>query len=499
MTSQIELIKAHVLNRLADAAEPFVQVMVDNGTGLKEFESATFGMLLQVGLQLLKKFGKMQGDGDRGETIIDPTPAPAGAPSGERLLYRSQTRITRSIRSIFGSADFSVYVYHIKDDPNSAIAFRPFDAALQITPERYSPLLQEYSMLFCCEQSFRGAAESFEKVFGQQLSVDTLEKVSRRMGHAAAEFMHQKPAPPADEEGQFLVLTADGKGVPLVKPEALRLAAFEEKAVRPGNRRMATVCSVYSVDAFHRTAADVVAGLFRDPTDTQSSPTCRPAPQHKRLTAFLPATLPDLPDEMTRGATIAMSWAAHEIELRRKPNQILIRLMDGQHSLWSEADAALSDHDGLTVDILDIVHVAGYVAQAAKQLCCAAQRMKFIRERMQRILEGDVASVIRGFRRMSALKKLQGDRKASVEAACGYFEAHSHRMRYHEYLAAGYPIATGLIEGACRHLVKDRLECSGMRWTIKCAQAMLNLRFVKASDFWDEFQRSYHGVRAIPI
>jgi hypothetical protein len=265
--------------------------------------------------------------------------------------------------------------------------------------------------------------------------------------------MHQKPAPPAAEEGRFLVLTADGKGVPLVKPEALRLAAFEEKAVRPGNRRMATVCSVYSVDALHRTAADVVAGLFRDPSDTQSSSTCRPAPQHKRLTAFLPVTLPDLPDEMTRGATIAMSWVAHEIELGRKPNQVLIRLMNGQHSLSSEADAAISDHDGVTVDILDVVHVAGYVAQAAKQLCCPAQRMKFIRERMQ----------------------------------------------YHEYLAAGYPIATGLIEGACSHLVKDRVECSGMRWTVKGAQAMLNLRSVKASGFWDEFQRSYHGVRTILI
>ncbi len=110
------------------------------------------------------------------------------------------------------------------------------------------------------------------KRFGQQLSVHTLEKASRRMGHAAAEFMHQKPAPPAAEEGQFLVLTAEGRGVPLVKPEALRLAAFEEKAVRPGNRRMATVCGVYTVDAFHRTAADVVAGLFRDSSDTQSSP-----------------------------------------------------------------------------------------------------------------------------------------------------------------------------------------------------------------------------------
>jgi hypothetical protein len=61
------------------------------------------------------------------------------------------------------------------------------------------------------------------------------------MGHAAAEFMHQKPAPPTEEEGQFLVLTADGKGVPQVKRGALRLAAFEEQAVRPGNRRMATI------------------------------------------------------------------------------------------------------------------------------------------------------------------------------------------------------------------------------------------------------------------
>jgi hypothetical protein len=66
MTSQIELIKARVLNRLADAAEPFVQVMFDNGTGLKGFESATFGMLLQVGLQLLKRCGRMQGGVDRG-------------------------------------------------------------------------------------------------------------------------------------------------------------------------------------------------------------------------------------------------------------------------------------------------------------------------------------------------------------------------------------------------------------------------------------------------
>jgi hypothetical protein len=85
-----------------------------------------------------------------------------------------------------------------------------------------------------------------------------------------------------------------------------------------------------------------------------------------------------------------MSWAAHEIELRRKPNQILIRLMDGQHELWPKADAAISDNGGLTVDILDILHFSGYVAQAAKQLCCPAQRIRLIRDRMQRILDGEL-------------------------------------------------------------------------------------------------------------
>ncbi|MFV0444175.1 MAG: hypothetical protein ACK5Q5_11455, partial [Planctomycetaceae bacterium] len=68
-----------------------------------------------------------------------------------------------------------------------------------------------------------------------------------------------------------------------------------------------------------------------------------------------------------------------------------------------------------------------------------------------------------------------------------HFETHAERMRYDEYLAAGYPIATGVIEGACRHLVKDRLERSGMRWTLEGSQAMLNLRALRQSSSWDEF------------
>ena len=93
---------------------------------------------------------------------------------------------------------------------------------------------------------------------------------------------------------------------------------------------------------------------------------------------------------------------------------------------------------------------------------------------------------------MATLHKLNSDKRDEIETVCGYFTAHQHRMKYHEYLAAGYPIATGVIECACRHLVKDRLERSGMRWTPEGAQAMLTLRSIKASDSWEEFQKYCH-------
>jgi hypothetical protein len=74
---------------------------------------------------------------------------------------------------------------------------------------------------------------------------------------------------------------------------------------------------------------------------------------------------------------------------------------------------------------------------------------------------------------------------------CGYFEGHLRRMQYDAYLAAGSPIATGVIEGACRHLVKDRLERSGMRWTQAGAQALLNLRSLRQSSHWDQFHQQH--------
>jgi hypothetical protein len=75
-----------------------------------------------------------------------------------------------------------------------------------------------------------------------------------------------------------------------------------------------------------------------------------------------------------------------------------------------------------------------------------------------RILKGEVRPVIRGLRRMGTSARLRGKQRKQLDTICAYFEANEARMRYDQYLAEGYPIATGVIEGACRHLVKDRME-----------------------------------------
>lgn len=88
---------------------------------------------------------------------------------------------------------------------------------------------------------------------------------------------------------------------------------------------------------------------------------------------------------------------------------------------------------------------------------------------------------------MGTRHNLKGEKLKSLHRICGYLEKNAERMRYHEYLRRGYPIASGVIEGACRHLVKDRMERSGMRWTLEGARAMLNVRAAFQSDHWRTF------------
>lgn len=475
--------KADSLAGLAEKLGGFVEQAAREGTSLREFEREIFDRVLKMGRVATEQFLALQGDGDRGETVAD---------DQGRTLYRSDLPAKRPLRTIFGAHRFEAYVYRRRRHPNTPIVWRPVDERLGIEPDRFSPLLQEFTMLLGIEQAFGPAAETFEAIFRQKLSVDTLEKVSRRMGERAGEFLDELKTPPADEEGELLVQTADGKGVPMVREDARRLKSFEEKPQRPGNRRMATLAGVYSVDPYVRAPEEIVEALFREePGEERSDEPPRPGPRHKRVIARFPQVIEEIDEtEPISGTLLALSWASREVEQRRRTGQRLIRLMDGQHNLWETAEVCCEVPAENVVDILDIVHVSSYVWRAAKVFQSHREHQEaFAKERLLRILQGDAKGVISGLRRMATQRDLRGHPRKEIDTVCGYFEAHSDRMHYDEYLAAGYPIATGVIEGACRHLVKDRMERSGMRWTLQGAQAMLHLRALRQSSYWDEFQR----------
>jgi hypothetical protein len=162
-------------------------------------------------------------------------------------------------------------------------------------------------------------------------------------------------------------------------------------------------------------------------------------------------------------------------------------LYDGQEALW----AARARHlPAGGVDILDLLHVTPRLWQAAHVFHPEGSEAAeaIVRARCLRVLHGGVAGVIRGLREMATKHGLSGSRKKTIAQVCGYFHKNRGRMRYDDYLAAGYPIASGVIEGACRQLVKDRMERAGMHWTPAGAQAMLDVRSVYVNGAWDEYQ-----------
>jgi len=470
------------LAELAEDLAAFVRRSAQDGSSLDVVERGVLGKVLDMGQVALNIFLAAQGDGNLGPSVET---------DDGRILYRSESVEKRPLRTIFGEHAFESYVYSAGS--KRKIELRPIDARINLPADKASYLLQDFSQLFCVEKAFAVGGRQLQAVFRQQLSVDVLEGINRGMGEQADRFLDDLAPSPLAAEGAILVATADGKGVPLVREDAQQVPAFDKKE-RPGNRRMATLGCAYSVDRYVRTPEQIVAALFRD--DNVCQPDDRPEACHKHYRAYFAEVVPK-GEAAVPSAYRTWTWLAAEVTARCQPGQPLVRLMDGQSSLWEASDACLEEFVAereaakqavVVVDILDIIHVSSYVWKAAKAFYSHKEHQEaFAQARLLRILQGEVSGVVTGIRRMASKKGLKGPALKEVTTTCNYFENNAHRMRYDEYLKEGYPIASGVIEGACRHVIKDRMEHGGMRWTLEGAQAMLDVRCVCASSEWENF------------
>jgi len=112
---------------------------------------------------------------------------------------------------------------------------------------------------------------------------------------------------------------------------------------------------------------------------------------------------------------------------------------------------------------------------------------KWVQHRLLKILEGKAGLMAGGMRRSATIKKLTDKQRKPVDTCATYLKNKARYLKYDSYLDLGFPIATGVIEGACRHLVKDRMDITGAKWRLTSAEAVLRLRALRSSNDFDEY------------
>jgi hypothetical protein len=453
----------------------FVQRSAEEGKPIHEVEEGIWQRVLQVGREALGQFLQSQGTGDFGETLT--------LPDGREWKRLGEPHI-RSYQSIFGEFQVPRTVYGTRE--GQVIEFVPLDARLQLPESEYSYVLQDWAQALGVEHAFARTAEVLRMILRLNLPVDSLERMNRKMSEGVADFRASLPAPAKKDEGKILVATADNKGVPMRRPaDQLPAGARRKKGEKANKKQMAAVGCVYTVDPKVRTAEDVVAALFREHSPRESDDP-EPAAQQKRIWSSLSG---ERDGRFCQAEEDVFSWMGEEAGSRRGRGQRIVCVMDGQPSLWAMRKTYLPGND--VVEILDLLHVTPRLWEAAYLFHRegSEEAASFVRGRLLRILHGEAGYVIGGLRQMGTKHGLRGHRLAKLTTLCNYLAKNIARMHYDEYLAAGYPIASGVIEGACRYVVKDRMERAGMRWTVEGAQAMLALRTTYINGQWKDFQK----------
>ena len=240
-----------------------------------------------------------------------------------------------------------------------------------------------------------------------------------------------------------------------------------------GHKKEAIVTTVYTITAAPRTPTEVIASFFSE-NQPEKKPKKASKPQNKHIWATLD------------GKDVALSRLTQQVALREGTHiRHRVALCDGCQALQSRIVLQFQKF----LLILDFVHANEYLWAAANSLLgeTSQQRLEWVKSRTRRILSGQTAQVIAELRLIAKNKKTKGSQRKQLAKTANYFERNLPYMDYQTYLSNGYPIASGVIEGACRHFVKDRFELSGMRWLQTGAENLLRLRAVAENEDWDAY------------
>ncbi|HEY5989866.1 MAG TPA: ISKra4 family transposase [Streptosporangiaceae bacterium] len=400
---------------------------------------------------------------------------------------RTETGHARPLATVFGPVTVIRMAYRAAGVPN----VHPADAQLNLPEEKHSHGLRRLTAVESARGSHQDATAAITRATGVAIGKRQVEELTRRAAADIDRFYADRRPGPCDDD-VTLVLQADGKGIVML-PGALRPATAKAAAAgknklatrlspgeKRGRKRMAEIAAVYDCTPVPRTPGDIIT-----PPGAGTKEKRKPGPKAagKWLTASvtddIAAVIGDAFDEAERrDPQHKRTWAA---------------LVDGNNA-QIDAMTAEAATRGVTVTILiDFVHVLEYLWKAAWSFFEPGDpdAETWVADRAARILQGKATAVAAGIRRRASTYSYQGKEREGADTCAAYLTAKAPHLDYATALAKGWPIATGVIEGACRHLVADRMAITGARWGLQGAEAVLKLRAVLANSDFDQYW-AYH-------
>ena len=396
----------------------------------------------------------------------------------------------RKLQSVFGEVSVERRAYR----EHGAENLHPADGLLNLPEEKHSHGLRRLAALEAPRGSFQDARDAIHAQTGVEIGKRQVEELA---GRAAVDFeafyeRRERPASESGEADEVLVLSCDGKGV-VMRPEGLRpetkkkaegserkLHTRLSKGEKRNRKRMAEVTSVYEVTPEKRTPADIV------PQTDEQRKAARDGPQAQNK--WVAATVTD-------DASTAIGRMFQEA-LRRDPKRKRrwIALVDGNNHQIDQITKQARRHKLKVKILIDWIHVAEYLWGAAWSFFNegdpAAER--WVKDKQRALLEGNASNagiVAASIRRKATRLGLDAKQRQSADRCADYLLAKRRYLDYPTALQQGWPIATGVIEGACRHVVKDRMDITGARWGLDGAEAVLKLRALKANGDFDDYWR----------
>ncbi len=407
-----------------------------------------------------------------------------GSDGGRRTEARS---LGVNLGSLFGGVRSVRLVYQ----GAGVRGLAPMDAVLNRPSGYYSHGVRRLVAEHAAKDSFEEVIAEVEAITGCRVNKRQVEELAMA---AAADFDAFYTRAPLELSviglRAHVVLSFDGKGI-VVRREDLREAT--RKAASQGSRklkkrlargekrnrkRMAEVATVYAVEPFVRDAEDVLREL-RPASDVVQR---RPKPTLKRVWASVVQDMTEVIDEAFRHAR------------RLDPNleRHWVVVVDGNKDQIRAVRKAAKRHGVCIVLIVDLMHVLEYLWKAA--YCFHAEGTQpaqdWVTERLRALLLGhDPGQIAAGMRRSATRQNLPAAARKPVDACARYLINNRRWIDYPTALHYGFPISTGVVEGACRYLVKDRMDRTGARWSLSGAEAVLRLRALRTSgdfaDYWE--------------